>query len=55
MGKESKSGVPPVCLVIVSNSAKLSFFLLWTTIHFNEQGTFDLKQFQRPKFPPAFV
>lgn len=55
MGKDSKMGVPPVCLVIMSNLANLSFFILWVTIHFNEQGTFDLKQFPQPNFPLAFV
>lgn len=51
MRKDSKMGVPPVCLVIMSNSANLSFFTLWATIHVNEQGIFDLKQFQNPIFP----
>lgn len=51
MGKDSKMGVPPACLVIMSNSANLSFFILWATIHFNEQWAFDLKQFPQPNFP----
>lgn len=55
MGKDSKMGVPPVCLVIMSNSANLNFFIFWATIHFNEQGTFDLKLFPQPNFPLAFV
>ena len=55
MGEESKMGVPPVCSVIASSSAELSFFPLWTTIHFNEQGASDEKKFQKLTFPSAFV
>lgn len=39
----------------MSNSANPSFFILWATFHFNEQGTFDLKQFPLPSFTLAFV
>ena len=54
-GKESKMGVPPVCLVIVSSSANLSFFSLQATIPLNKQETFDLEQFLENQLPPVFV
>lgn len=48
MGKESKMGVPPVCLVILSSSANLSFFIFQATIPLIEQGPFYFKQFLKP-------
>lgn len=50
-GKESKMGVPPVCSVIVSSSANLSFFILRATISLNERGKFDIQQFLKPVYP----
>lgn len=51
MGKESKMGVPPVCSVIVSSSANLSFFILPATISLNERGKFDIQLFLKATYP----